>query len=251
MAESGERPLLSLVIPFHNEEECVESVLEEAFAALSAEGAPPFEVVAADDGSTDGTPALLRAFQEREPRLRVLRLEPNGGQSAAFAAGFRAARGRYIATMDGDGQNDPADILPVFDLLRREGADAACGIRARRADSFLRRASSRIAFRVRNAVLRDGVVDTGCSLKVFRRGALLRIPHFRNAHRFYPALVRMGGGRIAQMPVAHRPRSAGTSKYGRGINSRLWVGLADLAGVWWLSRRAIRSASRESGPGRP
>jgi dolichol-phosphate mannosyltransferase len=157
-----------------------------------------------------------------------------------LAAGFQAARGIYVGTMDGDGQNDPGDLPLLLGELQRRQIDMICGIRERRADGFIRKISSRIANAVRRAILRDGITDVGCSMRVFRRDCLAHVPFFRNAHRFFPALVMAAGHRVAETPVRHRPRYQGASKYGAGINSRLWVGLADLAGVFWLTRRALQ-----------
>jgi glycosyltransferase involved in cell wall biosynthesis len=171
-----------------------------------------------------------------EPRLRVLRHDRNYGTSAAYLTGFRAARAEVVATLDGDLQNDPADLPRLLAELDR-GFDLVCGIRQRRQDDWVRRASSRIANRFRSAVLGDGVVDTGCALKVYRAAFLRRLPAFRGMHRFLPALASMQGARIAQLPVSHRPRRFGQSKY--GIANRLGVGIADLVGVWWLQRRWV------------
>jgi dolichol-phosphate mannosyltransferase len=195
-----------------------------------------FELILVDDGSRDGTSAAGARLMATEPRLRVLRHDRNYGTSAAYLTGFRAARAEVVATLDGDLQNDPADVPRLLAELDR-GFDLVCGIRQRRQDNWVRRASSRIANRFRSAVLGDGVVDTGCALKVYRAGFLRRLPAFRGMHRFLPALAMMQGGRIAQLPVNHRPRRFGQSKY--GIGNRLAVGIADLFGVWWLQRRWV------------
>jgi len=234
-------PLLSVVIPFYNEETCVNHVCEELLQALAeeVERIPAWEAVLVDDGSRDQTGRLIDEWAKRPP-FRAVHIRPNSGQSAALAAGFRAARGIYIGTMDGDGQNDPWDLPLLLTELQRRKIDMLCGIRQRRADGFVRKASSRIANGVRRAILHDGITDVGCSMRVFRRECLSRVPFFRNAHRFFPALVLAAGYQVAETPVQHRPRHEGTSKYGAGINSRLWVGLADLAGVAWLTRRPLR-----------
>lgn len=234
-------PLLSVVIPFFNEEACVNHVCQELYRVLSENlaPAPSWEVILVDDGSRDKTGRLIDEWAERAS-FRAVHIHPNSGQSAALSAGFRAARGLYIGTMDGDGQNDPRDLPLLLDQIQRQDIDMLCGIRERRADGFIRKASSRIANGVRRAILHDGISDVGCSMRVFRRDCLDRIPFFRNAHRFFPALVKAAGYQVAETPVRHRPRHQGTSKYGAGINSRLWVGLADLAGVSWLTRRALR-----------
>ena len=234
------RPTLSIVIPFHNEEECITEVVEELLAVLGDGIDGGWELLMINDGSRDRTGAIMHELIDRFPhRLRSLTLHPNSGQSAALEAGFHAARAPIIATLDGDGQNDPADIPRLLAEMRRRRVDMMCGIRARRADNWVRRASSRIANRIRSFVLGDNITDVGCSIRVFRRGAAIRIPHFRNFHRYFPALMQMRGYRVAEMPVAHRSRAHGQSKYGGGINSRLWVGIVDLAGAWWLRRRAL------------
>lgn len=237
-------PALSVVLPVFDEEDCVAGVLDELFAALG--GGPPFEVLAVDDGSRDATPAILAAAAAREPRLRVLRLEPNAGQSAAFAAGFRAARAPVVATMDADGQNDPADIPRLAAALAE--ADVACGFRVRRRDTPARRAASRVANAVRRLVLRDGIRDTGCSLKAFRTELARELPCFDGAHRFYPALCAARGARVVQLPVAHRGRAGGRSKYTNF--GRLLRTVPDLFGVRWLAGRQRRFSVRERVPGK-
>ena len=236
---------LSIVIPFYNEEESVREVSEEVWHVLSAVPGLTWELVMVDDGSTDQTPRIMADLAREYKLFRCLHLAPNSGQSAALEAGFAAARGEYVATLDGDGQNDPRDIVCLLDAMKEQGVDMMCGIRQRRADTLVRRLSSRIANRVRSAVLKDRITDVGCSLRVFRRSCMGRVRFFRNAHRFFPALFIMAGFAVAEMPVNHRPREHGTSKYGGGINSRLWVGIADLAGVFWLRKRSLRYAVTE------
>jgi len=231
---------MSVVIPFYNEAESLDMVYREVMDALSAHREISWELVMVDDGSTDGTSAIMDRLAQTHENLRAVHLHPNSGQSAALEAGFRTARGEYIATLDGDGQNDPSDIFRLFDEMKRRGVDMMCGIRQRRADSFIRRLSSTIANTVRSSVLKDDITDVGCSVRVFRRACLDRVRFFRNAHRFFPALFIMAGFTVAETPVNHRARKHGTSKYGGGINSRLWVGLADLAGVFRLRKRALR-----------
>lgn len=234
-----EIPSLSIVIPFYNEEESVRAVCTEVSDVLSARPDLTWELVMVDDGSADGTPRIIDELAVGDGRFRAVHLRPNSGQSAALEAGFRAARGEVIATLDGDGQNDPRDIAVLLEEMKRSGVDMMCGIRQKRSDALVRRVSSRIANRVRSAVLKDNITDVGCSMRVFRRSCLERVRFFRNAHRFFPALFAMAGFTVAEMPVGHRAREHGTSKYGGGINSRLWVGLADLAGVYWLRKRAF------------
>jgi dolichol-phosphate mannosyltransferase len=234
------RPTLSVVIPFFNEEESLEKVCEEVREVLANEQDLIWELILVDDGSKDRTPQLIDDLVIRRENFHALHLRPNSGQSAALEAGFAEARGEFIATLDGDGQNDPRDIPRLLNALKANRVDMVCGVRQRRADNLVRRLSSRIANRVRSAVLKDRITDVGCSLRVFRRECLKRVRFFRNAHRFFPALFIMAGFSVAETPVNHRPRELGTSKYGGGINSRLWVGLADLAGVFWLRKRALR-----------
>ena len=221
-------PALSIVIPFFNEEENVAAVLAEVRRAQ-----PEAEIVAVDDGSGDATWARLSAL----PGLRALRLPRNQGQSAAMYRGITAATGELIGTMDGDGQTDPADYAAMVETLRREGVDVVIGYRATREDSWSKRAASRWANRIRNAVLHDGARDTGCPMKVFRRPARAALVPFNGMHRFMPALFRAAGFSVREMPVRHRPRQRGVSKYTNW--GRAWRGLYDLFGVRWLLRRRL------------
>ncbi|MGD2127946.1 MAG: glycosyltransferase family 2 protein [Lysobacterales bacterium] len=238
--EDGQNPYLSIVIPFYNEEESIPSVCREVEEVFGGDFPHSWELVMVDDGSSDRTPELIDRLDREHENFVAVHLDPNSGQSAALEAGFNAARGEYIATLDGDGQNDPRDIPRLLDAMLENGVDMMCGIRARRADNFVRRASSRIANRVRAAFLKDNITDVGCSLRVFRRSCLERVRFFRNAHRFFPALFIMAGFTVSETPVNHRAREHGASKYGGGINSRLWVGIADLYGVYWLRKRFLR-----------
>jgi dolichol-phosphate mannosyltransferase len=231
---------LSIVVPFYNEEESLQEVCAEIGEVFSTFGPGEWELVMVDDGSGDRTGTLIDELDAANPRYHAIHLHPNSGQSAALQAGFRAARGEFVATLDGDGQNDPRDIPRLLEAMRESGVDMMCGIRANRADNFVRRASSRIANRVRGSILDDNITDVGCALRVFRRQCLERVQFFRNAHRFFPALFIMAGFKVAEMPVNHRARQHGSSKYGGGINSRLWVGIADLFGVYWLKKRFLR-----------
>lgn len=225
-------PGVSVVVPVFNEEGPLPSFLHELVAALPPDGT--WEAVLVDDGSSDATPGILDAIAAADPRFRVLHLARNSGQSAAFFLGFRAARGEILATLDADGQNDPSD-LPRLVAAIGEGADVACGWRQRRRDSLSRRLASRIAGAVRRAVIRDGVVDTGCSVKAFRRRFIDALPYWDGMHRFLPALCAARGARIVQMPVNHRPRTAGRSKYSNF--GRLLRTIPDLLGVRWLMSR--------------
>ncbi len=229
---------LSVVVPVRNEADNVAPLLEEIRDAL--EGRCEYEVVYVDDGSTDGTLDRLKALQRGFPRLRVLRHARCCGQSTAIRTGVAAARGAWIATLDGDGQNDPADILRLLAVREAEGGEGArlmvAGWRRRRHDDWLRRVSSRVANAVRAWLLHDGTPDTGCGLKLFPRTLFLELPYFDHMHRFLPALARRAGARVVSVEVNHRPRTRGRSKY--GLHDRLWAGLVDLAGVMWLMRRS-------------
>ncbi len=238
-------PAVSVVVPVHNEAENIERLVEEIRAAL--DGYADYEVVYVNDGSDDETAERLRAVRRTFPRLRILHHDRRCGQSAALWTGVRAARGRWIATLDGDGQNDPADIPRLLEIARAEGGPAlVCGYRGERRAGWVTRISSRIANAVRGALLRDRTPDTGCGLKVFRREVFLELPFFDHMHRFLPALVMRNGGRVVSVPVRDRPRTRGRSHY--GVWNRLWIGLVDLTGVLWLQRRAAKPAGiREEG----
>ena len=227
-------PRLSIVIPLFNEADNLEPLAAELAAALDGlDGG--YEVLFVDDGSRDDSPAVLARLAAADPRLRVLRQPDNRGQSAAFAVGFRQARGELIATLDADLQNDPADLPRM--LAAMEDCDVVCGVRIERHDSFVRRASSRIANGVRNRLTGESITDVGCSLRVMRARHARRVPLFEGMHRFLPTLLRLEGARIKEVPVRHRPRLRGVSKY--GIHNRLWRALADLFAVRWMQRRWI------------
>ena len=230
-------PAVSVVVPVHNEAENVAPLLAEVHAAL--EGVLDYEVVYVDDGSTDATPRILTECLTRYPRLRPLRHVRNSGQSAAMATGVRASRAPWIITLDGDGQNDPADIPALLAKLpgasTSEGPAMICGQRVKRMDTWLKRVSSKVANGVRGWVLRDHTPDIGCGLKVFKRDVFLKLPHFDHMHRFLPALFQRAGEHVVSVPVSHRPRAKGCSHY--GMHDRLWVGIVDILGVLWLGRR--------------
>jgi len=235
-ARPGRDPgaLLSVVVPAFDEEANVEPCYRELVEVLAGLGRP-FEVIFVDDGSTDGTFRRLAALAAADPRLRVIRFRRNAGQTAALDAGFRAARGAVVVTMDADLQNDPRDIPRLLAAL--EAHDVVCGWRVERQDPWTKRAASRVANAVRRRVTGDGIHDTGCMLKAFRREALGRLKLYRGLHRFLPALCRLEGLRVTEVPVRHRPRRAGRSKYGNW--GRLWGGLADLWAVRWMARRRL------------
>lgn len=225
-------PEISVVIPFYNEEEVVVSVVEEVLVALRTLGLR-YEVLAVDDGSSDHTGELLDEAARRDAGLRVLHQRPNRGQAAALYRGLRAARASIVATMDGDGQNDPADLSALLPLLAQ--ADMVVGIRATRNDSWLRRRMSRLANAVRGRVLRDHMRDSGCALKVFRREVVDAFIPIRTLYSFMPALAVAAGFRLSQQVVHHRARRGGTSSY--GLRQFLWRPLLDLLGIWWFTRR--------------
>ena len=239
-ANPSDPPLLSAVVPAYNEVESLPSLLAELRTALDATKRS-WELVLVDDGSTDGTAALLLSEAANDPRLVIVRFEKNAGQSAALAAGLARARGDVVVTLDADLQNDPADIPTLLAALA--GADVVSGVRAKRNDSWVRRVSSRVANATRRAVIGDSVTDIGCSLKVYRREALVGLPMFVGVHRFLPALCAFRGARVVEVPVHHRPRTRGVSKYGMG--NRLWRGIHDLVGVSWLKHRLLRYRVRD------
>jgi len=224
---------LSVIIPVWNEEECLLPLLHEVQEAIEhLDGGA--EILVVDDGSTDATPKILRRQLETMPRLRVLTIAANTGQSAAFEVGFQRARGEILVTLDGDGQNNPADIPKLLDALG--GFDAAFGVRAQRADGWSRKIAQRLANLVRNSILRSSYRDVGCSLKAFRRRSVERLPWFQGMHRFLPYLVEMRGGRGVEVEVSHRARQHGESKYrtfGRG-----WTAFWDLCMVRRMLRRS-------------
>jgi dolichol-phosphate mannosyltransferase len=229
----------SIVVPVFNEQDNVLPLLEE-IAALA--GPAPEAIVFVDDASDDATARRLREAQHQHPALRVLRHEARRGQSAAIRSGVLSARSPWIITLDGDGQNDPRDLLLLVEAAAAAaGADLGliAGLRRVRRDSWSKRAGSRLANGLRNALLRDGCPDTGCSLKLFRRDAFLLLPYFAGMHRFLPALFQIHGWRVSYVPVSHRPRRTGRTKYAN--LPRALVGIFDLLGVWWLRRRTPRA----------
>ena len=228
-------PQLSVVVPVFNERDNIPPLLAEIAAALR--GKVEFEIVYVDDDSSDDSVAVLAAEKPSYPELRIVRHLTRSGQSTAVWNGVRAARSPWIATLDGDGQNDPADI-PKLLTARQSAAENVrlfAGWRTTRRDSFNKRISSKVANAVRSRMLKDATPDTGCGLKLFDREVFLRLPYFDHMHRYLPALVKRAGFQSNSVPVGHRPRTAGTSKY--GMLDRLWVGIADLRGVAWLMRR--------------
>jgi dolichol-phosphate mannosyltransferase len=230
---------LSVVIPVKNEAENIAPLAGEIHAAL--EGVVEHEILFVDDGSTDETAAEISRLAARMPQVRLLHHVRNCGQSAAIRTGVRASRAAWIATLDGDGQSDPADIPAMWRLAHQAAAKPPlmiAGYREKRRDSWSKRLASRVANAVRCRLLRDRTPDTGCGLKLFPRSLFLDLPYFDHMHRFLPALVLREGGVVRSVPVNHRPRRQGVSKY--GVLDRLGVGIVDLFGVMWLQRRTTR-----------
>jgi dolichol-phosphate mannosyltransferase len=226
---------VSIVVPVRNEAENVAPLIAEIAAAL--DGRWPYEIIYVNDGSTDATGERLASAMKSRSNLRQLRHATSAGQSAAVRSGVRAARGAIVATLDGDGQNNPV-FLPALIAAIEEGGEhvgLAAGQRVGRKDTGFKKLQSRIANSVRSAILHDGTRDTGCGLKAFRREVFLALPYFDGLHRFLPALVRREGYDIAYVDVIDRPRHSGVSNY--GFFDRLWIGIMDVAGVWWLIRR--------------
>jgi dolichol-phosphate mannosyltransferase len=227
-------PYLSVVVPCFDERDNVESLHGEIARALG-DLSGGYELIYVDDGSRDGTGGRLAKLAAQDARVRVVTFPENRGQTAALDAGFRAARGELIATLDGDGQNDPADLPRL--LAGLASADVVNGVRVGRQDGALRRLSSRIGNGFRNWATGDPVTDVGCSLRVMRAAYVKRVKLFRGMHRFLPTLLRMEGARVIELPVSHRPRRAGRSKY--GVANRLFVGIADVLAVRWMLKRRL------------
>jgi glycosyltransferase involved in cell wall biosynthesis len=223
---------ITVVVPCYNEEDNIQLLLDELETNLNATG-KTFEIIYVDDASTDHSVEVLLSEQRKRPYLRVLRHKKNFGESAAILSGYEAARGDVIFSMDADLQNDPADI-PHF-LKALSSADAVCGVRGRREDSWTKRISSRIANFVRAALLKDSIHDAGCTYRAIKREALSQLIGFRGLHRFIPTILGYHGFKVVEIVVNHRPRTRGYSKY--GIGNRLWVGILDIIGMLWYRRR--------------
>jgi dolichol-phosphate mannosyltransferase len=227
-------PAISIVVPFYNEGPNVLPVAQAVLQALEGRGV--MELILVDDGSTDDTWERIREARSRHACIRGVRHSRNAGQSAALWSGFKASRGSVIGTLDGDLQNDPADLPRM--LTELQTCDMVCGMRTRRQDTFVRRLSSRVALWARKAALGMDFRDTGCNLRVFNRSVLPLLVPFNGIHRFMPILVAGGGARVKEVPVVHHPRRAGLSKY--GIANRLGRGIYDLVAVRWLLKRQLR-----------
>lgn len=224
----------SVVIPLKNEESNISDLLNELEPVMKKLSSP-WEVICVDDGSTDGTKSVLLELAKQKPYLNVIVFDKNYGQSSAFDAGFKASRGEYIITMDGDSQNDPADIPKLLELI--ENCDLVCGIRKKRKDPINKRIISKLANSVRRWICDDGVQDTGCSLKVFRRDSLMQIKMYQGMHRFLPALFKIENFKVREIPVNHRERMKGTSKY--NFFNRSFNTVADLLAVRWMKQRHL------------
>ena len=228
---------LTVVIPVFNEAQSIRSLISEISDALIN---IDYEIVVVDDHSSDETANVLIKIQKNNKRLRIIRHEKNYGQSFAIRSGVKCAKSSWIATLDGDGQNDPSDIPRLFDaLIEKSGKDKnilIAGFRFKRKDSWLKRISSKYANKVRSSLLQDEVPDTGCGLKLFSKDFFLDLPSFNHMHRYIPALYIARGGRVFSLEVNHRHRKKGQSKY--GFNNRFWVGISDLLGVKWIQRRS-------------
>ncbi|HEX3070399.1 MAG TPA: glycosyltransferase family 2 protein [Thermoanaerobaculia bacterium] len=235
-------PDLSVVFPVYNEEENIPILLDEIAKAL--DNSPwSYEVVAVDDGSTDRSLDVLQESRAKHPSLRVLTFTKNSGQTAALDAAWRAARGTYVVSLDADLQNDPADIPAMMRKLENSAADMVIGVRVNRHDTWSRKMQSKIGNGVRNWITNDHITDTGCSLKLIKREAIDRVRLHTGMHRFLPTLVRMQGYKVVEMPVNHRARQFGVSKY--GAMNRAFRGLADCMAVRWMSKRVLRYEVRE------
>ncbi len=225
----------SVVIPVYNEVDNLPLLMEEVLSTMN-QTEESFEILLIDDGSVDGSFQLMKELSHKHPQIRYFKFRENRGQSAALAAGFQYATGEYVITMDSDLQNDPADILTMLPHLKEY--QMVTGWRQKRNDTWIKRISSRIANGIRNSLSRENIRDTGCSLKIMKREYLSRIKMFKGMHRFLPTLMKMEGARVIEVPVSHRPRSAGESKYGTW--DRAFSGLRDLLAVRWMQDRFIR-----------
>ena len=236
---------LSVVIPVCNEEESIGTLINEITSALNENY--QHEIIVVDDGSTDNTLDALLKIKQDLSTLRIVRHLKNSGQSTAIRTGVQYASSAWIATLDGDGQNDPADIPNLYnELINNQAADpwlVVAGYRKKRKDTWLKRMSSKYANGIRDRLLRDGTPDTGCGLKVFARDSFLALPYFDHMHRYIPALFQRQGGRVVSIEVNHRHRTRGVSKY--GFHNRLWVGIVDILGVRWLQNRARLTDTQE------
>ncbi len=240
--QSDHEIYVSAVAPAHNERDNLPQLLDEIAAAL-AKLEHNWEVIITDDASTDGTADVLQNLRKKHPQLRVLSMRHRSGQTAALDAALRHTRGIFVAMLDADLQNDPADIPRMLDLLQKQSCDFVNGWRANRRDPWIRLVSTRVANRVRNWLTHEQIHDSACGLKVFRRECIDRVKFFNGMHRFLPTLVKMEGYRVLEVPVNHRPRTAGKAKY--GVLNRVFKALRDAFAVRWMQQRTIRYECRE------
>lgn len=234
---------LSIIIPVKDEAESIVILAQEIENGIKSLQMS-WECIWVDDGSSDDTAEKLARLHQSDHRHQFIQHSANYGQSAALFTGFKFARGNIIATLDGDLQNDPSDIPKLIEKMQADGVDMVNGVRAERHDSFVRKASSKIANGFRNWLTNDSVTDVGCSLRVFYKKCTRDLPLWKGMHRFFPTLVKMKGYTVSEMPVTHRGRKYGETKY--GIQNRLWVGLADTFGVRWLQGRGVYPEVNES-----
>ena len=236
---------ISIVIPVYNEEESIGELINEITQALASKY--KHEIIVVDDGSVDKTVGVLSKIKQELPTLRIIKHLQNSGQSTAIRTGVQYAKSAWITTLDGDGQNDPADIPNLYnELINNQDADpwlVVAGYRKKRKDTWLKRISSKYANGIRDRLLRDGTPDTCCGLKVFSRDSFLALPYFDHMHRYIPALFQRQGGKMVSIEVNHRHRTQGMSKY--GFHNRLWVGIVDILGVRWLQNRARLTQTEE------
>lgn len=235
------RELVSVVVPFYNEESNASRLYERIYAVFANIPDYDFECLFVNDGSSDGTEEVLEALRKKDPRVRPIHHSRNFGQSAALVSGMRRAKGEYVLTLDGDLQNDPCDFPKFLQLLKEY--DCVCGYRAKRQDTWVRKMSSLVANKVRRRILDDGIRDSGCGSKGFRRACIQHIVPFNGVHRFFAVMVRNGGLTLTECQVTHHPRQFGVSKY--GIGNRLWRGIYDLIGVAWLKKRYVSPEVRK------
>lgn len=234
LSQMNEVPQVSVIIPVYNEEENINILLGELTGVMKGMK-KDYEVILVDDGSTDRSFQVMEEMARKDRRITVIRFKRNAGQTAAFDAGFKQARGEIVITLDADLQNDPKDI--PFLLEKIKDNDMVCGVRTKRMDSWIKLISSKIANYVRNRLSDEEVSDTGCSLKAYRKEYLTRIKLFNGMHRFFPTLMKMEGAKVAEVPVHHRPRRFGKSKY--NIRNRLFRSFIDLLAVRWMKKRKL------------
>ena len=233
---------LSFVIPVYNEEESL-IPLYNKIKEVVTENSYIYEIIAVDDGSSDKSLEILKDLRKEDSNIKIVVFEENRGQSAAFDAGFKHATGDFVITMDADLQNDPCDIPKMIQYIN--DFDVVCGYRAKRQDNFIRKISSKIGNAIRNFLTNDNIIDTGCSLKIFKKKFLDKIKMFKGMHRFLPTLLKLEGAKVYQIEVSHHPRKFGESKYGLGIKKRAFVAFIDLLAVRWMQKRHIKYRIKE------